>query len=226
MVLSLRKKEESPDQAALARVGKAVRERLDANPAVHRLPVDTMDIYAMGGFLTPGECFRLVTMIDSVAQPSTLYPGVGEAGYRTSYSGNLNSYESYVRMIERKFDDLLGMDPEWGETIQGQRYEPGQEYKHHVDWFPTEAGYWKEERKRGGQRSWTAMAYLNTVEEGGQTDFRNAGVSISPELGALVIWNNASPDGVPNRMTLHAGRPPVSGSKYVLTKWYRTRKWT
>lgn len=226
MMFSLRKKEASPDQAALVRIGATVRERLDANPAVYKFPVDTAEIYAMGGFLNVGECFRLVAMIDAVAQPSTLFAGTTQPGYRTSYSGNLDRTDSYVKMIERRIDDLLGMEPQWGETIQGQRYQPGQEYKQHYDWFQTGTDYWKQERKRGGQRSWTAMAFLNDVEEGGQTQFTSAGVAFTPQKGGLLIWNNATPEGLINRMTLHAGTPPVKGTKHIFTKWYRTRKWS
>ena len=52
------------------------------------------------------------------------------------------------------------------------------------------------------------------------------GASIEPKPGVLLVWNNALPDGTPNEATLHAGTPVISGEKYVLTKWYRTRKWT
>lgn len=225
MALFSRNKDASPDQTALARVGETVRARLDANPNVHKVPVKSAEIYAMGGFLTIGECFHMRALIDMTATPSTLFEGSHVAGYRTSYSGNLDRDDTYVRMIERRIDDLLGMEPEWGETVQGQRYQPGQEYKAHHDWFAYHASHWKQESKLGGQRSWTAMAYLNDVEEGGETNFINAGVSIKPQEGSLVIWNNATPEGVPNDMTLHAGTPPVKGTKYVLTKWYRTRRW-
>lgn len=225
MALFSRNRDKSPDQTALARVGQAVRARLDANPQVHKVPVKTAEIYAMGGFLTIGECFHMRALIDMVATPSMLFEESNAPGYRTSYSGNLNRDDSYIRMIERRLDDLLGMEPDWGETVQGQRYEPGQEYKAHNDWFQPGAAHWKHENKRGGQRSWTAMAYLNDVEEGGETNFINAGVSIKPQEGSLVIWNNATPEGLPNEMTLHAGTPPVRGTKYVLTKWYRTRSW-
>ena len=51
------------------------------------------------------------------------------------------------------------------------------------------------------------------------------GISDRPEPGALLIWNNADPDGVPNPYTLHAGTPVVRGVKYIITKWYRSRKW-
>ena len=68
------------------------------------------------------------------------------------------------------------------------------------------------------------MAFLNEVKEGGHTHFVEVEASIEPKPGVLLVWNNALPDGTPNEDTLHAGTPVIKGSKYVLTKWYRTRK--
>ena len=150
-------------------------------------------------------------MVDAVAKPSTVFDVKYESGYRTSYSGDVEHTDPFVRMIERRIDDLLGIDPSFGETVQGQRYTPGQEFQAHVDWFWTLADYWPEEQRKGGQRSWTAMAYLSEVEEGGQTEFVRLGVSIPPQRGLLLVWNNAAPDGSPNWDTMHAAHPVVRG---------------
>ena len=215
-----------PDQDALKRVGSAVRERLECNPAAYKVPTDKAEIFAIGEFLDPAECSRLMQMIDRVAKPSELFDKEAyAAGFRTSYSGNFDASDSFVRSVSRRIDDLLGVNPKTGETIQGQRYLPGQEFKPHNDWFYTDQDYWKGERKRGGQRSWTAMAFLNLVEEGGETHFTEVGVKIEPKPGVLLVWNNANPDGSPNEDTMHAGTPVIRGEKYVITKWYRTRKW-
>ena len=69
------------------------------------------------------------------------------------------------------------------------------------------------------------MVFLNAVEEGGTTDFPRLGMSIEPRPGALLLWNNADPEGVPNPWTIHAGMPVVRGVKYIITKWYRARRW-
>lgn len=226
MALFKRSGKAHPDQKALARIGETVRARLAENRHIHALPANGAEVFAFGRFLEPGDCFRFRAMIDAVAEPSTLYASSKtDPTYRTSYSGNLDRTDSMVRAVERRIDDLLGMEPEWGEAIQGQRYAPGQEYRQHHDWFHQGQTYWKNEKKRGGQRSWTAMIYLSDVEEGGETDFPLAGFEVTPEEGALLIWNNASLDGSPNRNTIHAAKPVVRGSKYVMTKWYRTRKW-
>ena len=219
------KKPEIPDQAALKRVGGQVRQRLAANKAIYHLPAEKAEIFAMGDFMSADECGRMIGMIDRVARPSSVFNVAYGEDYRTSYSGDVDPHDPFVKKIGRRIDDLLGLDPSWGETVQGQRYLPGQQFKPHCDWFFTEAAYWPREAERGGQRSWTAMVYLNPVEGGGSTDFTELGLSIEPKPGAILIWNNADLEGVPNRWTIHSGTKVNAGVKYVITKWYRTRKW-
>ncbi|ANU08316.1 prolyl hydroxylase family protein [Paraurantiacibacter namhicola] len=214
-----------PDQGALRAVGKRVRERLADNPAAYKLPTDRAEIWAVGAFYSPAECERLRDMIDGVARPSSVYEGAEDDDYRTSSSGDVDRDDPFVRKISRRIDDFLGLDSGWGEAIQGQRYLPGQQFKPHHDWFHQDSSYWDREMARGGQRCITAMAFLNDVEEGGTTDFTEVGLSVTPQTGALLVWNNADADGVPNLDTMHAGTPVIRGVKYIFTRWYRTRDW-
>ncbi|MBB3033160.1 prolyl hydroxylase family protein [Alteriqipengyuania lutimaris] len=214
-----------PDQDGLARVGKIVRQRLEADPKAYKVPSDKAEIYAIGEFLTSNECRQLAGKIDQVARPSSLYEGTYKDGFRTSYSGNFDRDDPMVKMISRRIDDALGLPGKLGETMQGQRYLPGQQFKDHHDYFYPSEDYWKQEKKNGGQRSWTAMMFLNNVPAGGATAFPELGIRIEPKAGVLLAWNNAKPDGTPNEYTLHAGTPVTEGVKYVITRWYRSRKW-
>lgn len=215
----------APDQNALARLGTAVRARLAGIAGIYRVPDERIELYAIGGFLSGEECARLAAMIDAVAKPSALHQLDYASGFRTSFSSDLDPHDPLVAGISRRIDAVLGVPGSFGEPIQGQRYLPGQEFKPHNDWFYTSEDYWPQEERRGGQRSWTTMAYLNAVEAGGATAFTLLGIEIAPTPGVLLIWNNALPDGRPNEATLHAGTPVVAGAKYIITKWYRTRKW-
>ena len=221
----MRKTQTVPDQDALRRVGKQVRERLAADPGVYRIDTDKAELFAVGDFLSMAECQRLCTMVDLHARPSSLHEIGYDSGFRTSYSGDLDPCDSFVMGISRRVDDLMGLPPLTGEPIQGQRYLPGQQFKPHNDWFYTSEKYWQLARKRGGQRSWTTMVLLNSVEEGGETHFTEIGIKIEPKPGVLLIWNNAKPDGTPNLDTMHAGMPVIKGVKYIFTKWYRSREW-
>ncbi|KPF64870.1 prolyl hydroxylase family protein [Porphyrobacter sp. AAP60] len=214
-----------PDQHALAEAGSQVRTRLAANAAAYRIENPAVELFAIGDFVGSAECETLCAMIDAVARPSSLHEVDYASGFRTSYSGDLDPRDLLVTAISSRIDALLGLDPAIGEPIQGQRYRPGQQFKPHNDWFYTSEAYWPQEEARGGQRSWTAMAYLNDVEAGGATLFSALGIQIEPKAGALLVWNNALPDGSPNETTLHAGMPVLAGTKYIITKWYRTRQW-
>ena len=217
--------EHNPDLARLRRIGRKVRERLAANQDVRRIPVDNAELWAVGRFFDELECGRLISVIDAVARPSQAYDVDYSTGFRTSFSGDVDPTDPFIRKLQRRIDDLLGLDPGTGETIQGQRYSAGQEFKPHFDWYRPGTANWEREKGRGGQRAFTAMAFLNRVEEGGETDFPELGIAIEPRPGTLLIWNNVDESGLPNPWTIHAGNPVTRGVKYVITKWYRTRPW-
>jgi prolyl 4-hydroxylase len=217
---------ENFDQERLRNLGELVRQRLENDPATAAGSFEDVEIFVAGTFMTAGECSRMIAMIDAVAAPSTLYDAdYATSGYRTSFSANFDPGDPFVVEISERIDALLGIEGRLGETIQGQRYLPGQEFRQHHDWFHYGMDYWEREMRQGGQRSFTAMVYLNGVESGGGTSFPYLDLTFQPSPGALIIWNNARRDGSPNPRTLHAGCPVVSGSKYIITKWYRTRPW-
>ena len=116
------------------------------------------------------------------------------------------------------------MDRVHGEPLQGQRYEQGQRFREHADFFYVDQPYWAEYEPHGGQRTWTAMIYLNEPEAGGATRFKLLDFAIAPRLGRILIWNNMALDGSPNPWTLHEGMPVEAGTKYIVTKWYRERQ--
>jgi len=215
----------NPDRDRLRQVGDKVRASLSANKGVFRVPVDRAELWLVENFFDAVECGRLMALIDEVARPSPIYDADGLPGFRTSYTGDFDPRDPFVRKIRRRIDRLLNINPAYGEPLQGQRYLVGQEFKAHEDWFPRGSPHWDHEQRRGGQRSFTAMAYLNAVEAGGATDFPRLGIAVDPRPGMLVIWNNADAAGVPSPWTIHAGLPVQHGVKYVLTQWYRTRRW-
>lgn len=210
------------------KIGPWVRYRLERAPGATRLPAADLDIFLVRDFLSSRECAGLIRMIDAERQPSTVlgpYPN-DDPDYRTSESCNLDAGNPLVKAVERKIAALTGIDPAHGEAIQGQRYAPGQQFKAHHDFFYTDQPYWPEQERTGGQRTWTAMMFLNAPEAGGQTFFPKANVRISPRAGNLLAWNNLDAAGEPNMASLHQGLPVEAGVKYIITKWYRERPWT
>lgn len=54
--------------------------------------------------------------------------------------------------------------------------------------------------------------YLNDVEEGGETEFCDLGIKVPARTGKLLVFP-------PYWMFQHAGRPPISGDKYILSMY-------
>lgn len=214
-----------PPSQRLAQIGELVGARLADTQGVEKVAVEGVDLFIRPDFLTAAECAQLIAMIDADSQPSALFSeGAGE-GFRTSYSCNLDRWDARVAAIDDKLCLLMGIDPRHGETLQGQRYAIGQEFKQHHDFFHVNQSYWPAMEAAGGQRSWTAMIYLNAPEGGGATDFPMLGIAVNPRAGMLLTWNNMDTDGAPNMRTLHAGTAVTAGTKYIVTKWFRERPW-
>jgi len=178
------------------------------------------------GFFPAGRCRELVATIENEARPSPLFNdgGSGRTDLRTS-STHYFFDDPLALELGRKIDALLGIDRAHAEPMQGQRYLPGEHYRHHTDTFHPGRDHWQLERLRGGQRTWTAMLYLNEVEAGGATDFPRLGLAIKPETGLLVVWDNMDRHGRPNRALLHGGAAVMQGNKYLVTQWYRLDPW-
>lgn len=200
--------------------------RLEGHPKALRIPSNYIDIFIVRDFLDERECAALVALIDEDREPSKLLSPTEDPEFRTSDSSNLNPYDEAVSRAEDKITDLMGIDPSQGETIQGQRYAVGQQFKPHFDFFHEGEPYWDEMAKSGGQRTWTAMVFLNHVEGGGETFFERAAVKVTPRRGNLLVWNNMDANGHPNSYAIHQGLPVAAGTKYIITKWYRERPWT
>ena len=205
--------------------GESVVQHLDADPTVFRIESPSVQAYYREDFLDAARCQTLIQLIDANRRPSTTLANKGDPTFRTSESCDMNRWSSQVEPIDNAIADLLGITRENGETMQGQRYAPGQQFRAHHDYFHAGQGYYDEVTKAGGQRTWTAMIYLNDVTEGGATWFPQAGFRVEPRRGLLLAWNNMNADGTVNVDTIHEGMAVAKGTKYIVTKWFREGRW-
>jgi prolyl 4-hydroxylase len=210
-----------------AGIGRRIAEKLDQTPHLWRLcssAKQPIQLYVGDDFLDAETCRQMCQKIDEGSYPSPLYNKEKHEDVRTSYSCNLNAYDPLIVEVDRRVAELLGMDKALGEPLQGQRYQESQRFREHADFFYIDEPYWAEYEPHGGQRTWTAMIYLNEPEAGGATRFKLLDFQVEPKLGRILIWNNMALDGSPSPWTLHEGMPVESGTKYIVTKWYRERQ--
>lgn len=181
-----------------------------------------LEIFTIPGFLTDEECDGIAALADKNKFPSRIVgAGVGVGAYhegRTSASSILPDTDPLVHCVNQKICKELGMDIRHSEPTQAQIYEVGQEFKHHHDAYEPSR---KKYNLSSGQRTWTFMVYLNEVEEGGETDFREIQKIIKPVKGTALAWKNSDAAGMLNPATLHAGLPVKRGKKIIITKWFR-----
>ena len=185
-------------------------------------------IVLFGNVLSGEECDALRDYCDDRLQRS---PVVGDAdgetqvhAHRTSRGAMLQRGESeLVSRIEARLAALVRWPVERGEGLQVLRYERGNEYRPHFDWFNPGLPGPRKHLERGGQRVGTIVTYLSDVEEGGATSFPNVGLEVQPRKGCAVFFANIDALGVPDQQTLHAGEPVTRGVKYIATKWLRER---
>ena len=200
-------------------------ERIMANPGVQRVPNPRLELFIVKHFLDAAHCRFLCDLIDAERRPSTIADANGDQYFRTSETCDLNPAIAEVARLDALLSAWTGIDPAYGEPLQGQRYAVGQEFKSHTDYFEPTGVDFDKFCSVSGNRTWTAMIYLNEPEAGGATRFKVIDKTVQPETGKLLAWNNRRADGTLNPATLHHGMKVRKGVKYVITKWYRERPW-
>ena len=210
----------STSQSSFLRWFEAPLTRPQHQPRAWRLDTSLAQVYELPGFLSRDECNAVIEAINQSLQPSTVTRGSSD--YRTSRTCHLRQNQpDLAASLDQRFAALFDVDPRLSEPIQGQRYDPGQYFKEHTDWFAPGTSEYAKHTDNGGQRTWTVMVYLNAVERGGATLFRRLGRSFTPVPGLALAWNNLQADGTPNPFTLHEALPVEEGHKWVITKWFR-----
>jgi len=200
-------------------------EALMRVPGVQRVPSPKLELFILRNFLSAAQCPDFIAKIDADRRPSTIADPNGDHYFRTSETCDMRPDDPEVIALDEKLSALSGIDRQFGETMQGQRYDVGQEFKPHTDYFEPGGEDYERYTSVAGQRTWSFMIYLNAPLAGGATRFKTIGKSVQPETGKLLAWNNRRPDGSLNPATIHHGMKVREGAKYVITKWYREKRW-
>ncbi|PSC75580.1 putative prolyl 4-hydroxylase 4 [Micractinium conductrix] len=192
-------------------------------------------IFLYHNFLSDEECDHIMKL----AAPSLQRSGVVETGsgvqkvdkVRTSKGMFLRrGHDPIIADIEARIAKWTLMPVGNGEGLQVLKYEEGQEYEGHFDYF-----FHKEGTANGGNRYLTVLMYLNDVEEGGETCFPNIPLekengpefsdcarkvlAAKPKKGNAVLFHSIKPTGELERRSLHTACPVTKGEKWSAPKW-------
>lgn len=183
-----------------------------------------LQLYKLKNFMSVEECERLIGLAEQHLKPSGVTHYNGDDHFRTSMTCDFVQVEhEMVEEIEDRISETLGIQRAYSETIQVQRYDIGQEFKAHYDYFTPNTEVYEKFAAEHGQRTWTFMVYLNDTPKGGGTRFTEIDQTFYPERGTAIIWNNLNEDGSTNHYTMHHGMPVEEGKKVIITKWFRDK---
>lgn len=189
------------------------------------------NIVLLRNFLSPEECDYLIQRAqESGMKRSTVVSSKMKQEIstdRTSYTTNLKKNQNQIiQDIEHRASLITNNHPDTIEPLQVVRYEKGQQYKPHYDFFVPGAAGTKEAIEKSGQRTSTLFVYLNDLlpnEMSGHTEFPKLNLKIKPERGMAVWWQNIDKNGNLDYNTLHAGNPPDFSTKWGANIWFRER---
>jgi hypothetical protein len=111
-----------------------------------------------------------------------------------------------IMMHGKQYANEYGAEVERMESPQILHYQADQEgtsfYKPHFD------------HSTKHPRDFSAVLYLNTLEEGGETGFVHFRLNIKPIAGRLILFPA-------NYMYLHEAHPPISEDKFAVVTWFK-----
>ena len=199
------------------------------------LPIQS--VYSVGNATIPATVLNeepLIMKFDHVLSDEECQALIDSAAPRLKQSRLANKELSSIRtssgmffeenespllsVIESRIASLMQLPLAHAEGLQVLRYEPGQEFKPHYDYFA------HHNPSSQNNRISTLIVYLNDVEEGGATTFPNLGITVQPVKGSAVYFEYFYNNQAINELTLHSGEPVIRGEKWVATQWMRKQR--
>jgi prolyl 4-hydroxylase len=127
-------------------------------------------------------------------------------------------------LVQVRMSAHTGVPFRYLEPLSVLHYGVGEEITEHFDFVdPLQTPSYERELEENGQRVVTFLVYLNDDYAGGNTEMPEVGISHKGRKGEGLFFVNAHPNGDPDRRTLHAGRPPTQGEKWVVSQFMRSR---
>jgi prolyl 4-hydroxylase len=211
----------SPD--AERRLGVGHRRTADSRhqPGPRREICAAPRIFTVDEFVSPGEGAHLMTLAAINLQPAQADTRDRLSQEHSAFSGEAATFHTalcdpVVRNLERRIGAAFALPPSHVEPVSVLRYQGGDLYQAHVDYF--DAARLARNREIGdlaGQRVASFLVYLRAPEAGGETHYLKIDRKIAGRERMALCHFNCDARGEPDPMTLHAGAPVTKGEKWL-----------
>ncbi len=223
----------APAEAARADSWRELRRNVDvaawtSAPAPRNLS-DSPRVLAVEALVSPETCDWVIAQSQGrleralVNDPETGLTIMGQT--RTNQAANFALVDTNLvnLFIQARIAAAAQVPIQMMEAFAVLHYGVGEQASEHFDFLDPLVPAYAAVIAQYGQRVATCLLYLNDDYEGGETDFPELGFSHRGRKGDALIFHSADASGVPDPRTLHAGRPPTSGEKWVLSQFIRNR---
>lgn len=184
-------------------------------------------IRAIRGFASAAECSWLIERATPRLKPAAVWDGggarVAEQRSNSALSITLADTDLVTEILRARISTALQLPVAIFEPPQILHYAVGQEFVPHYDFLDPQHPDQAAALAQAGQRMGTFLVYLNGEFEGGETNFPKTELKFRGSAGDALFFANVTPEGQPDPRTLHAGLPPTSGEKWVMSNWIRDR---
>jgi hypothetical protein len=180
-------------------------------------------------FLNGGACRWLIDKAQGRLSRALVYDAVNKKTTvhqtRTNTAATLSLLDTdfVCVLVQARMAACYGIPFQQLEPISMLHYDEGEEIADHFDFVDPNVSNYQQELATKGQRVVTFLIYLNDDYGGGETEFPRLTISHKGRRGEGLFFVNALPDGSADVRTLHAGRPPTEGAKWIVAQFMRDR---
>lgn len=187
-------------------------------------------VFTVDEFVSRGECAHLMTLADRNFRPARELTADRLSQENLHFTGSMAALQMdlcdpVVRVVERRVGAAFGMPASHVEPLSVLRYQGGNSYAPHVDYF--DAARMAENQAQGdrsGQRVASFLVYLRPAEAGGETHYITLGKKVQGRERMALCHFNCLPNGEPDPATLHTGEPVQRGEKWLARTTVREKK--
>jgi hypothetical protein len=179
-------------------------------------------------FASPAECRWMISRAREHLKPTLVFDPAGKhiidpGRSNTGTEFQVPDMDLMLEVIRARISAATRVPLPAFELTQVLHYSVGEEFRPHHDFLdPANPSHLQQLRSRG-QRIATFLIYLSDEFAGGETEFPKAGIRYRGGIGDAIFWANVGMDGHPDPLSTHAGLPPTSGEKWILSQWIRDR---
>jgi prolyl 4-hydroxylase len=211
---------------------RALSEAIDlaawqAPPAAADLSSSPL-VRSYASFASPAICQWLIERARGRLSRALVYEAISRevmakpTRTNTAAVFNLVDTDFVLVLAQLRMAACLGMPLRQFEAITVLHYDAGEEITEHYDFVDPSLPSYAQEIAEKGDRVVTFLVYLNDGYEGGETAFPRLGISHKGRSGEGLFFVN-SERGRADTRTLHAGRAPTNGEKWIVSQFMRNR---